>query len=265
MITYDYTGIEKLIERIKSNTGYDFSQYKEKPFKRRVRVILRKYKLISVEDLIQHLDKNKDEYQSLIKTITINVTEFFRNIEVFNQFNALLKANLKEGYKYKVLSAGCATGEEPYSIAFLFEKLKEKYYIKYKIDAIDIDRDALNKAIKGEYPLEELYSIPEDLREYVKINETSITIKNSIKTNLEFRLENLYEDNYSFGTMYDFIFCRNVFIYFSRDLQLKILNNFYSILNTGGYLILGKVETLSQNFKNKFEMIDLRNRIYRKL
>ncbi|HHD82736.1 MAG TPA: hypothetical protein ENK92_01375, partial [Bacteroidetes bacterium] len=59
MITYDYTGIEKLIERIKSNTGYDFSQYKEKPFKRRVRVILRKYKLISVKDLIQHLDKNK--------------------------------------------------------------------------------------------------------------------------------------------------------------------------------------------------------------
>ncbi|NIA23408.1 MAG: hypothetical protein GWP03_04540 [Proteobacteria bacterium] len=265
MIVYDYTGIEKLIERIKFNTGYDFSQYKEKPFKRRVRVILRKYKLTSVEELIKYLDRNKDDYKSLIKTITINVTEFFRNSEVFYQFNDILKSDLRKGYKYRILSAGCATGEEPYSIAFLFEKLKEEHYIKYKVDAMDIDRDALNKAIKGEYPIEELNSIPEHLRKYVKINEKSITIKDSVKANVEFKLENLYENNYNFGTTYDFIFCRNVFIYFSRNLQLKILNNFYSILNAEGYLILGKVETLAQNFKDKFKMIDLRNRIYRKL
>ncbi len=265
MMLFDYDGIDKLIENIKFNTGYDFSEYKEKPFKRRVRVILRKYKCTSVKELIKNLNNNREEYQKIIKIITINVTEFFRNKEVFDQFESILESDIKEGYTYSVLSAGCATGEEPYSIAFLFENLKRNNYLKYKIDAIDIDRGALDTAIKGKYPLEELKTIPEKFREYITIGESSFTVKESVKSNINFKIENLYVNDAISDSTYDFIFCRNVFIYFRRDLQLKILNNFYNSLKLGGYLVLGKVETLSNAFKDKFEMIDLRNRIYRKL
>ncbi len=260
----DYTGLEVFIKRITENTGYDFSGYKEKPLKRRIRVILRKHKLDNVKELLNYFYLHPDEYSEIVKIITINVTEFFRNIEVFTEIEELIIKDLSQGHRYNILSAGCATGEEPYSIAMIIEFIKKSYNITYNISAIDIDKEAIKKTQIAIYPIEEYKSIPDKYKQYVSVNDKTFTINDCIKQNVNIATINLHDIDSLLDLKFNIIVCRNVFIYFNKEFQNKITSKFYNLLKTDGYLILGKVETLSSYVKDKFDLIDLTNRIYRK-
>jgi len=265
MDSTDYTGLEVFIKRIKENTGYDFSGYKEKPLKRRIRVILRKHKLNNVKELLNYFYLHPDEYSEIVKIITINVTEFFRNSKVFAKIEELIIGDLPQGYRYNILSAGCATGEESYSIAMIIEYIKRSYNITYKITAIDIDKEAIERAQMAIYPIEEYKSIPDKYKQYVSINDKTFTINDSIKQNVNIVTINLHDIDFLFDSKFNIIICRNVFIYFNKEFQNKIVSKFYNLLETDGHLILGKVETLSSYMKDKFDLIDLTNRIYKKI
>lgn len=260
----------ELKEKIFADRGLDVNQYKENYLKRRIAVRMRALQINSYSEYLNVLDKNKEEYQLLFDKLTINVTQFFRDPEVFVVFeneilpDILINKSIKE---LKVWSAGCSSGEEPYSIAMSIEETKEKNGIKdlnYEIYATDIDNDALSQAKKGQYSIKTMENIANLRRNkyFEKINDTTYLISEKIKNNVKFIRANLMEPYKT--NFFDIVFCRNVIIYFNKDLQKKVMQYFYDSLKDKGILILGKTETMLLSFRDKFKCINLRERIFKK-
>ncbi len=259
-----------LKEKILRDRGLDVNQYKENYLKRRIAVRMRALQLNSYSEYIEVLTKDKKEYISLFDKLTINVTQFFRDPEVFVAFeNEILPDILTKNEKkeIRVWSAGCSSGEEPYSIAMSIEEAKEKIGLKdlkYEIYGTDIDDDALSSAIKGKYNIKTMENIATLRRNkyFEKINDTTYLISEKIKKNIKFIKANLMEPFKI--NFFDIVFCRNVIIYFIKDLQKKVLQYFYDSLKDEGILILGKTETMLLSFRDKFKCINLRERIFKK-
>jgi chemotaxis protein methyltransferase CheR len=223
------------------------------------------------QDYIDYIHRNPIEADLFLDKFTINYTYFFRNIEVFENFEKFIKFYVKSNRKsaIKIWSAPCATGDEPYSIALLLHHLKknDSKFPDFKVYASDIDINALkiaNEGIYGEYAVHEL---PKHyLKSYFskKITELGpkFTISDEIKDKVEFLQEDIIKGHKQ-NLVYDVIFCRNFFIYInhqSRDDLLRIIDK---RLHTGGLLILGGSENISQ--KNAiFQSISIRDHFYMK-
>jgi len=228
--------------------------------------------LRSVSDYIYYLkynEKKDQEITVLYDYITINETSFFRNEP---QFTVLKEEILDEiisrgnnlGLKYlKVWSAGCSSGEEPYTLSIVlndyFESLKStenkgnnknnQSYNNWYFDilATDISQSVLNKAIKGVYGEYSLRTTDPKIisRCFNKISEKEYEIKNQYRQNVKFKKLNLLDNNdLSLLPSFDIIFCRNVLIYFDLNAKKKVLDSFYNLLKPNGYLFLGHSESL---------------------
>jgi chemotaxis protein methyltransferase CheR len=202
---------------------------------------------------------NKQEIQVLINLITINETYFFR--ERYH-IDFMIKKAIPElaqtgKNKFKIWSAACSTGEEPYSIAILLKENSLTSKFNFEIIASDIDTDCLNKAKKGQYKLNSFRSDDSSLiNKYFICNDSFYTLKNEISGIVKFYRLNLNDNSFiSLVSNIDFLFCRNVLIYFDIDVKKKVIDQFYNVLNNGGFLFLGYAETLSR-ISDKFVLIN---------
>ncbi len=263
-------GFLALRKKIFRERGLDLSQYKGKCLKRRIDVRLRATGARDYPDYMAVLKKDPSEYDRFLDVLTINVTNFFRDKSTYREIEkkvipGVILAKKKRGKKLiRVWSAACASGEEPYSMAILFHKILGKRIEGYQISihATDIDVNILEKAKKAEYPAGFSSEIDEKiLRRYFK-RDLKYRLKEEIKQMVRFERHDLISDKPL--AHLDVILCRNVLIYFSRDLQIRLFDKFYDALNRGGYLILGKTETLAGKPEGLFQPVNIRERIYRK-
>ncbi|RZB30631.1 MAG: chemotaxis protein methyltransferase CheR [Desulfobacteraceae bacterium Eth-SRB1] len=259
-----------LWKRIFKERGLDLSQYREKCLKRRIDVRLRATGVDTYMEYMVVLKRDPSEYDRLFDVLTINVTDFFRDSSTYRIIEdkvipELVSLKKKQGKKIiRVWSAACATGEEPYSIAILFHEILRDRIDDFLISiyATDIDEKVMKKAKKGEYEAGSVSKVDEKiLRRYFNCN-LKYNLKEEIKQMVRFKRHDLISDRPLVHL--DIILCRNVLIYFSRDQQVKLFDKFYEALNRGGYLILGKTESLAGKPAGLFQPVSIRERIYRK-
>ena len=256
---------------IQANTNLDVGQYKENYLKRRLAVRMRSLQVTTYTDYLAVMMKDPKEYELLLDKLTINVTEFFRDPEVFIELeNTVLPEVLRAaGHSggIKVWSAGCSTGEEPYSIAMTIEETSEKLGVKnpaYEIYATDLDPIALQRAFSGKYEGRTLNNIAAARRKKYFTQEGNVfSITDRLKEKIKFIKFNLMEEYKK--DFFEIVFCRNVIIYFTRELQGTVLTHYYDSLKDNGVLFLGKTETMLQDFRDKFSCINIKERIFRKI
>lgn len=263
-------GLKRLMEKIYRERGFDFREYRESTLARRLERRLHARGAKTYADYAGTLDKDPSEYDKLFDDLTINVTSFFRDEVAFSALEEivlpqLIKNRSNREKTLKIWSAGCATGQEPYSIAILLlEMLGEKISSwNIVIMATDIDSKALEKARHGVFPRNEVEGIRYQWRrKYFISKPDNFTIKPKVKRLVTFSEYNLInEPPYS---DFNLIVCRNVLIYFSQPLQMRVLRNFYDTLKTGGYLLLGKAEVPSGESDILFKCINRKAKLYKK-
>jgi chemotaxis protein methyltransferase CheR len=259
-----------LADRILEDTGFDIRQYKERPLKRRLAVRLRSCKLQSYRDYADQLRTDPGEYPKLFDALTINVTKFYRNPETYQAVAERVLPIITAGWNQKApllfWSAGCSSGEEPYSIAIMWTEFKRRRGLdgQATVAATDIDRLSLEKAQAGVYEWGSLDEMPRELveRHFTK-DGSKYTVMPEIRKLVKYQRAELLEP--SPFRQVDMIFCRNVLIYFNRASQETVFKQFLQSLKPGGFLVLGKVETMIGQAKESFATFDAKERIYQKI
>lgn len=263
--------LDKLLAKIQRERGLDFGPYRKAYVERRFAARMRVLGLHTYRQYSAYLDENCDEYHHLLDTLTINVTDFYRDKTVHEYFRRevvprILKEKQRTRHRMvRVWSAGCSTGEEPYSIAMalLDAAGQTGQHFLFNVLGTDIDPKALEVAKRGEYDVAVLKHIPKPYQlRYAEVRGDRFAFKPEVTSCVRFMRMNLFEDR-PLGVV-DVIFCRNVFIYFDREQQEKVLATFWSALHRGGYLVLGRSEKLGPQFSQRFELVNGRERIYRK-
>jgi chemotaxis protein methyltransferase CheR len=258
----------KIKEGIRSEKLLDVSQYKENYIKRRIAVRMRSLQLQKYGDYLAYLQNNIREYDVLLDKLTINVTQFFRDPEIFVELENVILPDLLKNTKdrLRVWSAGCSTGEEPYSVAISIAETAQRLGVSnydFEICGTDIDVLAVQKASAGIYEGRTLDNISNDRRNRYFTNDgKNFLIRDSVKNKVKIFKLNLmepYKKNY-----FDVVFCRNVIIYFTRELQKTVLGHYYDSLKENGILFLGKTETMLQEYRDRFSCINIKERIFRK-
>lgn len=263
---------ELLKKKIKDDRGFNCENYKETSLRRRISLRMRATHTDSYEAYLEYLKKNESEYGPLMKALTVNFTEFFRDPGMYDFLRDeimpdVVRRKREQGRKIiRVWSAGCSSGEEPYSVAILIKEFLGADIDDFivNIRASDIDDVCINIAKAGEY--EELVfknMSPSLFAKYFERAGDKYQVKEEIKNLVKFEKHDLISGERK--KYFDVILCRNVFIYFSRDTQLGIFEMFYDALNSGGYLIIGKTETMHEAMSRKFDMVSLSERIFKKL
>jgi chemotaxis methyl-accepting protein methylase len=222
-------------------------------------------------DYARVLDNDTAEYDRLLDALTINVTKLFRNWSVFEMLAeqvvpALWKADDR---KIHVWSAGCSSGEEPYSLAVLFHRYAALQGQLTHIDRVDvlgtdIDRASLAAADRGQFPEAAFDETPDELRERYFSPAPPFTIVPAVRRSVRFQRCDLLDEFPSTPRGFQLIVCRNVLIYFDRDTQERLLARFHDALAPAGFLVLGKVETLLGPVRSRFAAVDPRERIFRR-
>lgn len=260
--------MEDIIDKLKEITGIKFEYYQRTFLERRIHFRVKNLEINSYKDYLDYLSTNPGESVCFLDKFTINYTYFFRNYKVFERFEEFVRQYIV-GLKrpIRIWSGPCATGEEPYSIAMLFDKLKNKIinFPDYEIVASDIDKTALAIAENGVYGEYSIHEIPKSYIENYFIKKESplgpkYKIRNDIREKVEFIEEDIIRGHKK-NTKYDVIFCRNLLIYIQKEAKEKLLRNLANHLVHGGLLILGKTEML-MNPISSFKSIDTNNHFY---
>jgi chemotaxis protein methyltransferase CheR len=262
-----------LQKKIYEKTGIDCSLYKDNYLKRRIDLRMKVVGVgTSYNEYYRYLGKNPAEYDAILDGITINVTEFFRDITTFDAFkNEVLPQVLADKKKRKskiirIWSAACSIGEEPYTIGIiLHEKLgPEINNFLISIQATDLDAKALNVAKAGIYDASALKKLKKYMvsKYFDAVEDGKYRIKNNVKHLVRFQQHDLISGRKF--SHFDIIFCRNVLIYFGKELQSQLFLDFYDALSDGGYLIIGRTETLTGEAREKLLCVNTRERVYRK-
>jgi chemotaxis protein methyltransferase CheR len=262
--------LAEIIELIKRIHGFDFNEYTKASLKRRFTRIL-VIKKLSFYDLKHLLTNDQAFFQDFLEEVTVNVTEMFRDPSFYKAVSAEVLPYLSTYQHIKIWSAGCATGEEVYSLAILLQnsRLREKSFIY----GTDVNTVVLKTARKGIYSFRNIKTYSENyhlsgqggsLTDYFTTMYDAATIHNELKVNTLFSVHNLISD--TVFNEFQMITCRNVFIYFETALQEKILDLFYKSLCPFGFLCLGSKETIrSDVFRKKFKEVNSKENIYQKV
>ncbi|NQT74826.1 MAG: protein-glutamate O-methyltransferase CheR [Chloroflexi bacterium] len=260
-----------LLDAIYKRYGYDFSHYATASLKRRIEHFLNESNHDKITETIPRLLYDEVFFEELIQTLSITVTEMFRDPFVYRAIRGKIIPTLKDLPFLKIWHAGCATGEEVYSMAIL---LKEAGIFKnFHIYATDFNNHALERAREGIYPLKNAristvnYQKSDgetSFSDYYQSKYDSVIMNRDLKKNITFANHNLVTDSV-FGEM-NFIICRNVMIYFDKILQERVFHLFNDSLSIGGFLCIGSKESLqfSEVYDN-FEEVARKERIYRKI
>jgi two-component system CheB/CheR fusion protein len=261
------SALTKAFVLLRAHTGHDFSQYKPSTIQRRIDRRMVVHQIGRLDEYVRYLQQTPEEVQALFRDLLIGVTQFFRDRAVFQvlekQVLPKLLANKPEGSTIRVWSAGCATGEEAYSLAILLqeqiEQLKKIYTVQ--VFATDIDQQAVATARLGVFPASISADVsPERLARYFKADPSGrYQIKKGIRDMLVFSEQDLIRDP-PFLRL-DFISCRNLMIYLGVELQRKLVPMLHYALNPGGTLLLGTSEGIG-DFAGLFAVVDRQAKIY---
>ena len=257
--------LKRLLMQVKQKSRIDFSGYKENTLWRRIERRMAACHISTLDAYLQHVGRCPEELDRLAKDILISVTAFFRDPDAFGRLHEVLRtivAGKQLGDEIRIWVAGCATGEEAYSIAILLSEVlgSDAGLYKIQIFATDIDNEAMNVARKGVYVEGALAEFDVELRKrYFTIQRGRYEISRALRDMVVFARQDLVLDP-PFLRL-DLISCRNVLIYLKSELQSKILATFHYGLKSGGYLFLGKSEGVFQQ-DNLFEPVDKNLRLY---
>lgn len=256
-----YFNLIRLIVNRRKNI--DLSVYRKNYLLRRIRIRMFKTGCENISEYYALLLKKDKEIQKLIDTIGVNVSRFYRDKDVFNAFYNKVLPYLKTKSSFiKGWSAGCAGGEEVYTLAIMLFDFSIK---NFEIIGTDFDEEVIEVAQKGIFEPRSFEEFPLHLRiKYIdRIEEGKFRVKDFVKEHTQFVLHNLLSAPPAKN--FDVILCRNVLIYMQRDAQKKVFENLTSALNKGGVLVLGKVEMIYPEFENFYEPLDLKEKIFRKI
>jgi len=254
--------IQHFIQTVKSVSNYDFTDYSEKSFARRMQKIMSDYKL-TLYALNQKVIREPLFLEQVVKDITVNTTELFRDPKIWQAIKHRLIYKLKEKEEINIWHAGCSTGQEVYSMLILLNELG--MLEKTNVYATDINTDVIEKAKKGEYVyrfnveylenfnqvvrlnpynFEEYNDIP--FSKYFEVNKSDdkIIMKDFLRDKVYYKKHNLVNEDNIFYKKFDIIFCRNVMIYFNTRLQNRLFRLFHDSLARKGYLVLGMHESI---------------------
>lgn len=244
-------GYEVFKQQIFKKTGLDLSLYKERQMKRRIESLIKRHHIDTYEEYYKLLNSDKEVFDEFINYLTINVSEFYRNDGQWKiLLDEILPELLKKKRTLKIWSAACSTGEEPYTLVMVLSNLLPLNQIK--ILAVDIDKEAINKAKMGVYSAKSIENVPKDIKaKYFREVGSSFAISDEIKKCVEFKHMNLLSDKYP--TDCDLIVCRNVMIYFTEEAKDEMYHNFNKALVEGGVLFVGSTEQIILPHRYNFE------------
>ncbi|HEY3272704.1 MAG TPA: protein-glutamate O-methyltransferase CheR [Methanocella sp.] len=265
--------LRSLILKVRDRTGIDLGQYKDSYITRRLSTRMKSLGASTYRKYSAMLDTAPGEYDLVVDAFTINVSEFFRDKEAFKVlrekiFPAIIAEKKSTGHpSLRIWSAGCACGEEIYSISMILNDLLGNDYGKYslRLYATDIDEACMQRAKNGLYDPVSMKNVEKKYLDRFTRHapDGKIAINDDIKRNVTFRRFDLI-DGGSFGNFFDVILCRNVMIYFSESQKTKLINSYFNSLSAGGYLVIGKTETLTGDTRNSFVAVNGIERIYQK-
>jgi chemotaxis methyl-accepting protein methylase len=262
----------RLIAQVERERGLDLSHYRLSYVERRLGTRLRALQLATYRQYASYLTEHPEEYTRLLDAVTVNVTEFFRDAPVWKVVRedvlpALLKTKEAGGQRVlRAWSAGCATGEEPYSMVMSIASAigERSDAFLYSVTATDLDPIALHTAEVGEYDISKSEQIPApDRVRFITTDGKRFHIRPEIRDHVRFRKMNLFADEPPRSL--DLIMCRNVFIYFSREQQAKVTAMFHRSLSRGGYLVLGRTEKMPPEVSAQFKPVNSKERVYQKV
>lgn len=266
----DEAAFRALTEKIAADRGFGCANYKDGCLRRRIAVRMRARGAASYADYRALLDRDATEYERLIDALTINVTKLYRDAAVWEAvarqvIPALLARDLPQ---VTVWSAGCSSGEELYTLAALFHQYAEGAALlprlrRLRIIGTDIDRLSLEAARAGAYASESFAEMPVELRRRYFSEDAPHRAAAELRALVQVERRDLLSEPAPAQGL-QLITCRNVVIYFDRPSQEPLMRKFHEALAPGGFLVLGKVETLMGPLRTLFEVVDSRNRIFRK-
>lgn len=242
-------------EKVRGSFKLDLNAYKENQLKRRMDSLMVKQKVNAgdYEGFFKLLAADRKAYTEFLDTLTINVSEFFRDKSMFDFLEEkVLPVLLAERNMLKIWSAACSSGAEPYSMAMILKELSPNR--SHRIEGTDIDQNILQAAAGARYNPDQVRNVSGPrLTKYFKREGNFYYLDEGIKKLVSFRRHDLLLDPFSQG--YDLIACRNVTIYFTREAQEKLTGKFYRALNPGGVIFIGASEMIFNYQDMGFEKI----------
>lgn len=259
-----------LTEKIARERGFGCASYKERCLRRRIAVRMRACGVHTFTDYGRLLDHDAHEYERLLDALTINVTKLFRNWDTFQAIDRLVVPALlaRPAAPLVIWSAGCASGEEAHSLGILVHRYAVEHGDAEWLDRVtvigtDIDRASLDAARRGAYADAAFADTPRDLRARYFSAAAPHVVDAEVRRLVRFEQRDLLREPPPAPAVH-LIACRNVLIYFDRHTQEMLFQRFYDALAPGGFLVLGKVETLFGPVRSRFQGVDPRERIYRR-
>ncbi|GJM63833.1 protein-glutamate O-methyltransferase CheR [Persicobacter diffluens] len=262
--------IKSLATAIKTRYGIDFTNYELKSLKRGFGRLISKHQMNSLLDLWAAVLRDKAFFLACIDDLTVNLTEMFRNPEVWVFLRATLRDHFQKDQTISIWHAGCSTGEEVYSMLYVIQSLMFGY--KTRVIATDLSKNALNLARAGRYfgPPAKKYQANFDKTfpgerwdNIMQEMEEGFMVKDRLRKGIDFREHNLVKD--AFPEQLDIIFCRNVMIYFDGALKKRVMMNFYKALKPHGLLVVGYYDMMPDGFQEFFSVYDNKTKIYIKV
>lgn len=253
---------------LRESRQFDLDQYKDRCIRRRIAKRLRSCKVVDVASYLKRLEMDRDELDTLLATISIHVSQFFRNPDTYRILEQKIlpdlcrRARSAGRTELTLWSAGCASGEEPYSLALLIDDMNVRD-LKINILATDVSEPILAAARCGTFEALRLKEVPpEVLNEYFHGNNGHYQVIERIRNQVEFRQHNIMTASHYPPA--DMILCRNVMIYFTREEQERILSRFAATLPEHGALVLGRSETMTGDIRRCYQSEFPVERVYRR-
>lgn len=257
-----------ITQLLRERRQFDLDQYKDRCIRRRIAKRLRSCKVADVASYLKRLEMDRDELDTLLATISIHVSQFFRNPDTYRILEQKVlpdlcrRARAAGRTELTLWSAGCASGEEPYSLALLLDDMNARD-LKINILATDVSEPVLDAARRGTFEALRLKEVPpEVLDKYFHGENGHYQMIERIRNQVEFRHHNIMTaSDYPSA---DLILCRNVMIYFTREQQERILSRFAATLSEHGALVLGRSETMTGDIRRYYQSEFPVERIYRR-
>lgn len=263
--------LERFLDAIHERYGFDFSDYSEASLRRRIALFMETNKVSGISELVKELIAHEAMFERFVQGVSVTVTEMFRDPKFYLSLRQNVLPVLATYPVIKVWLAGCATGEEVYSLAILLRE--EGLLDRSVIYATDINQNSLKVAKEGIYPIAKMKEFTSNylkaggktsFSSYYSADFGSVIFDRSLRKNVVFAPHNLTADK-SFNE-FQLVICRNVLIYFNHALQNKVFNLFHESLCPFGFLGLGSKESLLLAEKKKcFTDVDKKEKIFKKI
>ena len=263
------TTLDALLEFVKETRGFDFTGYKRSTIQRRVAKRMAAVGAERYDDYLDFLELHGEEFAELFNTLLINTTGFFRDPQTWEYFGDAIVPQLLATHTpdspIRVWCAGCASGEEPYTVAMVLARVMGDpgFRDRVKIYATDIDEEALDQARHGAYLPRQIEDVPPDaLERFFERTEQRYVFRKDLRRSVIFGRNDLVQD--APISRIDLLVCRNTLMYFNAETQSQILRRFHFALDDDGYLLLGKSEMLITH-TDLFAPVELKRRVFRKV